>query len=198
MTERLSIARIVTLAAAGAALGFCCWFFGVDVWYATGFALVFVALGIVWASIGGTDVPDWQATTPEHPAGARDDVVRLAWSLRMHKGQVHEPAYKRLRSLAAERLAPHRLEIDDPADRASIESMIGATGYRALHAPGGRLPSLTAVENCLEALDALTGDPPPPRPSGAGDPVKDAIAYLLTFRPIAALLGRRSTTHDRR
>jgi hypothetical protein len=200
--RRITVGRLVLLAVFGTALGFCCWFFGVDPWYAVAFALVIVALGVAWAALGGADVPDWADDPVERPPGARDDVVRLAWSLRMHKGQVHEQAFKRVRALASERFAASRLDIDEPADRAAIEQLIGATGYRALHAPQGRMPSLTAVEICLDALDAVAGDPSPPRPPGLSDPVRDAVAGILGSRilgrrTIAALLARRRQFRDR-
>jgi len=197
MTPRITTTRLVVLCVFGALIGFGCWFFGVDAWYAAGFALVFVALGIAWATLGGATVPEWGSDSPDASPGVRDDVVRLAWSLRMHKGEVHEPAYKRLRQLARTRLDPYRLQLDDPADRDAIERLIGTGAYRALHAPHGRLPSLAALENCLTALDELAGDPGPPRTPTFPEPVRDVVAGILNIRPIAALLGRKSHTHDR-
>ena len=197
MRSRLTTTRVIVLCVAGALIAFGCWFFGVDAWYAAGFALVFVALGIAWACLGGAEVPDWSEDDADAPAGMRDDVVRLAWSLRTHKGQVREPAYKRMRQIARVRLAPHQLDIDDPGDQPAIEDMIGAWAYRALHTPGGRLPSLAAVENCLTALDDLVADPGPSRNHALPEPVHNAFAGTLKARPLAALLRRRSSAHDR-
>lgn len=156
---------MVLLTIVGAVLGGICWFFGTDPWYAAGFGLVLIAVGIGWAMLGGGDVPEWRDEQIERPEGVRDDVVRLAWSLRQHKGQVHEPAFKRVRALAAARLEPHGLNLDDPQQRRAVEGLIGAAAYQALHATAGRLPSLTAVQHCLIALDLLVGDRPPPHPT---------------------------------
>jgi hypothetical protein len=148
----MSVRRAVLTALASAAFGFVLWFFGLDLWYAIGAALAAAAVGVLWLALPQRGAPDW----PEHPAerapGVRDDVVRLAWSLRMHKGSVHEPAYKRLRAVATERLARAGLTIDDDD---AVRRLLGPRAASALHPREGRLPSFGAVVHCLDALDDL-------------------------------------------
>jgi hypothetical protein len=48
-----------------------------------------------------------------------------------------------------------QLDLDEPADRESIEQLIGSRAYRTLRSNPVRQPTFADVEQCLDALSAL-------------------------------------------
>lgn len=140
------------------------WFAGFGVTYA-----VVIATAIAVVMLALSDLPDddmsapWpgQAVTPD---GVRDDLDRLTWQFGTARSPVREGAVRQVRALAATRLARRRLDLDDPADRAAVERLLGPGVYQALHEPAR--PNLAALVRCLDAIDGLA-DPAVPRPSGA-------------------------------
>lgn len=165
MTRYPSVGRVIALALCGAGVGAASWVLGLDAFFAVALGVLLAALGVAWGALAGTPAPLWADEPEARPAGARDDVARLAWPLRSRRGQVQESAYKRMRALARARLARHGVNLDGEGGLAAAGALIGPAACRALHAPGGRLPSLGAIEACLDALERLDGA------AGAGPPV---------------------------
>jgi len=144
---------LVAISAAGVA-----WYIGMDAGRATAVGIVALGLGIAWIVVPEQRSVRWPR--PVHTArdGARRDVVQLSWSLRTSLGRVQPGALARVRELARRRLAARSLALDDPADAAAIEQLIGAAAYAVLR-PGDGLPTLRSLLHCLDALDRL-GAPP--------------------------------------
>lgn len=138
------------------------WFVGISVASTLAFAVTVVAAGIAWGGYAGSTPPPAYRLRPGPRPGVRSDVAQLSWALRDRDGQVSEPGEKRVRLFARRRLARHGLDLDDPAHRERIEALIGESAYALLMRSGGPRPPLTAVEHCLDALDAIAPGRPSP------------------------------------
>jgi hypothetical protein len=122
--------------------------------------------GIVFAAVlavGGTFVAlrdegpsAWPVQPVRTTPGARRDVQSLGWALRS-RGGVPERAILRLRTVARRRLAAtHGLDLDDPADRPAIETVLGAGAVDVLTRstrPELDLGSFSAVLTAVESID---------------------------------------------
>ena len=138
------------------------WFVGISVASTLAFAVTVVAAGIAWGGYAGSTAPPAYRLRSGPRPGVRSDVAQLSWALRDRDGQVSEPGEKRIRLFARRRLARHGLDLDDPAHWERIEALIGESAYALLMRSGGPRPPLTAIEHCLDALDALVPARPAP------------------------------------
>jgi hypothetical protein len=158
-SKRRATIRIPLLALLLAAV---CWYFGADVSHSILIGIAVTTLGLVFSI--ANDNPEfgntgWQSDSRSNLQGARRDVAQLSQSLRGSYGRVGHGAVVQAQRLARQRLASYQLDLLNPADRPSIEQLIGHHAYAAL-APGERrTPSLRSFISCLDALDAL--DPTP-------------------------------------
>jgi hypothetical protein len=137
-----------------------CWYLGVDVWHSVLLGCVLTTVGLI--SMVGIPEPDlgtteWRGGARVNREGARGEVADLSWSLRTSYGRVDIKAVSRVRQLARRRLVLHRLDLNDPADRAGVELLIGRSAY-AILVRSQRRPLLRSLLHCLDALDTL--DPP--------------------------------------
>ena len=161
--------ELVEVLGAAVLIAVICWYFGVDVWHSIllGCAITVAALAV----LAGASAPDarelsWQPGKRTRKDGSRSDVSNLSSSLHSGWGFVGLTAERQLQQIARRRLALEGLDLQNADHRPAIERRIGARAYRALVSPRGRVPSLRALINCLNALDAI--DPthypaPPPR-----------------------------------
>ena len=151
-------ARTVLAAVAGAAAFGLCWLIGMDEWHAAAVAVIVFAAGIAWIAI--PEHTDMRMT--EEPLGPREgvrrEVIDLSWALRRQRGGIRENAFRRVRALAAERLAEHRLNLNDPEDGERIARAIGSQAYAILRSRSGRFANLRTVVHSLDALDRLNRD----------------------------------------
>jgi hypothetical protein len=133
-----------------------CWFFGADVWHSILFGTVLTAIGAIVLRGLGSDVGTvtWRAAGNSRQ-GARRDVDQLSWSMRGSYGTVDGAAVWRVQRLAAQRLALYHLDLQDPADRPTIEHLLGRRAYLLLTRAQGRPVSLRALLQCVDALDVL-------------------------------------------
>lgn len=135
-------------------VGTACWYFGMDVPHSVTVTVALLAVGAAWIAADGEDAPGWESASSAPGEGVRQDVSRLAWSLRAHRTGIPSAGLRRVHLLAAARLAPRGLDVDSSDDRAAIERMLGRSAYSVLH-PGDRRIRLGAVIACLDALDRI-------------------------------------------
>lgn len=160
----MRLRRVVTLAGGFAVLVALVWFAGFGAAYAVVIATAIAVVVLAWSDLPDGDVSARWPSRAVAPDGVRDDLERLTWQLGTSRGPVGEGAVRQVRALAAARLARRRLDLDDPADRAAVEALLGPAVYRALCQ--STRPTLAALVRCLDAIDGIA-DPAAPRPSGA-------------------------------
>lgn len=156
LLQRPARGTVVRLAIVALLLAALCWFFGADVWHSVLFGTVLTAVGVIVLRGLGPDVGtvSWRAAG-HNRQGARRDVDQLSWSMRGGYGTVHGAAVWRVQRLAAQRLALYHLDLQDPADRPTIEHLLGRRPYRLLTRGESRPVSLRALLRCLDALDVV-------------------------------------------
>ncbi|HEY5224086.1 MAG TPA: hypothetical protein VIJ18_13695 [Microbacteriaceae bacterium] len=168
--RRRAIGLLVAAVLAAAFL----WYLGMDAWHAALVAAAVIALGLSWQLIPDNPASGWPVEVSVRADGNRGDVTRLSWTLRTRRGRVQPGALIRVRLLAARRLEPHELDVDDPADEAAVTALIGASTYRTLRPNPASLPTFYQIERCLDGLAQLV-DPG----SGVADPPSRAAITQL-------------------
>lgn len=167
---RLPTRRESIRAAAAAALAaVICWYFGVNVWHSI--LLGCAATVASFAVMAGASTPElrdlsWRYRSRRRP-GSRNEIARLAQSLRSGWEPVGLTAERHMLQIARRRLAFEGLDLLNRDHREAIERLIGGRAYRTLVHPLGRRPRLGALLRCLDALDAIDArhyTPPQPRP----------------------------------
>ncbi|MCL3861650.1 hypothetical protein [Actinotalea sp. K2] len=119
---------------------------------------------------------DWPEHDPEATDGVRRDVAALTWTFVGRDGRVSEAAVRRLRLVAARRLARHGVHLEtgragaqlrpdqmDPQQVAAARELLGERAWRTLMPTGG-LPSLREITHCVEILEMLGPVPTTERP----------------------------------
>lgn len=104
------------------------------------------------ASSERTD-PDWPTRRFTNRAGGRDGVSDLAWQVYDTDRRVRSHVVKRVRDLAADRLALLGIDADDPARRADVERLLGARVAAGL--ASDRRPTARTLQIWLDAIDQL-------------------------------------------
>lgn len=161
-TRREAIRGVGTAVLAAAV----CWYFGVSVWHAI--LLGCAATVASFAVMNGASAHEFGDLSWRHKSrssdGSRNDVARLAESLRSGWEPVGLTAERRMRDLARHRLALEGLDLRNDDHRDAIERRIGTRAYRIL-TDSGKRPRLRSLVYCLDVLDALDANHyPPPRP----------------------------------
>jgi hypothetical protein len=140
--------------------------------------LLAAAVGVAGAAlaVGGT-VRDDRLPDPQIDLrhGARREIKQLSWNLGGQRHRLDEPAVRRLRRIAAVRLAAHGVDLDDPRHRPEGEALLGRSVYRVLAVPSAQPASV--LMRCVAALDKLDA-----RPENAPD--------AESSRPAASVPGR--------
>ena len=158
--------RLLGCLAFALAVGVAAWYFGVDVGHAVGLGAVVLAFAACVGLVGDQPRVDW---APEHPAprdGSRREIVQLGWALHARGGGVAPEAVRRLRTLTAQALELHGLDLDDAADRPEIERAVGADVLRIIRRGTAELPRLATYQSVLGVLDGLADA----RPGRLGTP----------------------------
>ena len=114
------------------------------------------ARGVITAQQSASAGDDWRGRWTLTRAGSRRDVRQLGWRMRADHGRVHGAALQRLRRVARSRLGRHGIDLDDPAQTAAAEAVLGATAYRVRTAEHGRAVRYAAFVQTVDALERLT------------------------------------------
>lgn len=148
----------------GATTAVVLWLVGLSWAFAVAFGIVAATLAIIGSGLTDADAPIALRSDPPPRAGQRSDIVQLSWSLRparagsgrfgMRDRPVHGAAVRRLRRFAGRRLAGHGLDLADPEDRDRLSRLLGAEVVSVLTSRSDDV-SLTTINACLDALDAL-------------------------------------------
>ncbi|MGU3409407.1 hypothetical protein ACLBWP_04815 [Microbacterium sp. M1A1_1b] len=155
MTRRSTVG-VVLLAVVAAGIT---WFFGVGVVQSLAVGGIVAAVGLTWTAVRDGVPLTWPEPPVRTAPGARRELSQTAWTLRSHGG-VPERALARARAVARHRLRTHhRLDLDDPADRAAIEAVIPPTVVIVLlsdRRPEVDLAAFGAVLTAIEAIEPTT------------------------------------------
>ena len=156
--------RLVLCVTLGAGVAVIAWYFGMDLAHAIALGLVVAAVAVVLGSVPEHRPAEWAREPGPAETGIRRDVSHLSWSLHSRSGVVAASAHRRLRDLARTALSRHDFELDEPADAAAIERLLGPEAWNTIR-PGERaLPRLAEVETTLDALQKLDRKVPEPEP----------------------------------
>jgi hypothetical protein len=145
-------AGVVVLAVIASAV---VWFFGVGVPLSLAVGGVVAAVGLTWTAIRDGPSLTWPVPPVRSAPGARRGLSETAWALRS-RGGVPERALGRARAVARHRLRLlHRLDLDDPGDRAAIEAVLPPTVVAVLQSERRPELDLAAFGTVLSAVEAL-------------------------------------------
>ncbi|MFF1572100.1 hypothetical protein ACFVWR_05085 [Leifsonia sp. NPDC058292] len=165
--------RTILCVLAGVVVGVAGWFFGMDVAHAIGLGAVVAALALGLALVGDQPRVDWAPAAIEPRDGARRDVVQLGWALHSRRRGVAPEAVRRLRTVTAQALELHGLELENDAHRREIERVLGATALRAIRR-GAESPTPALYESAVRALERIAAAPAGPLASAPDAPTPDA------------------------
>lgn len=94
--------------------------------------------------------------------GTRGELLELAWTMVGRDGRAGERVLRRLRTVAAGRLARHGVDLADPDAAADVERLLGARARATLTRTRHPLPSPADVAHTVTALERLGPDPAQP------------------------------------
>ncbi|MHA7986477.1 hypothetical protein ACX9R5_11770 [Rathayibacter sp. CAU 1779] len=153
----MTVRRIVGSSVAGLIVGAGLWFLGVDAWFAGALGVLLALICLMWGIFRSDDESSlvWATPSREPRPGSRTDIARLAPMFQQSRGSVREQGFAAVRALAQARLDRYDLRLGDPADRERIVALIGQSAHATLTPQHGVMPSLRAIEQCLDALDVL-------------------------------------------
>ncbi|GAB3578563.1 hypothetical protein GCM10027406_14960 [Leifsonia lichenia] len=140
-------------------VGFLAWFFGLDAAHAAGLAAVLLAVAACVTLLGDQAFVGW-APDPVLPRdGARRDVSQLGWALHTKGGGVAPEAVRRLRSVTAQTLDLHGLDLDAPADAPEIARILGQDTVRLLRRGSAESPKTATYEAIIDRLAHVADAP---------------------------------------
>lgn len=129
-------------------------------------ALVTLVIGVVAVVLGSGQTHEFPPVDLRVSDGTRLEVATLTWSFIGRDGRVAEASVRRLRGVAARRLATVGVLL--PPDRAfrsdhltddehyrRARELLGERAWRTLTTRGGWMPSLRDVSHCVDALERL-------------------------------------------
>src|SRR5690606_952440 len=127
-------------------------------------ALVVLVIGVVAVVLGAGHTHEFPPAELRVSDGTRLEVATLTWSLVGRDGRVAEASVRRLRAVAARRLAnvgvllppdhafrPDHVTDDEHYRRA--REILGERAWQTLTTRGGWLPSLRDVAACVDVLE---------------------------------------------
>ncbi|WP_136517521.1 hypothetical protein [Cellulomonas telluris] len=119
---------------------------------------------------------------PERRDGTRGEVLELAWTMVGRDGRAGERALRRLRAVAAGRLARHGVDLANPGSADDVDRLLGPRARATLTRTTYPLPSFGDVAHTVAALERLGPDARPPTPDPA-EPVPAPAAAPLVPDP---------------
>lgn len=120
-------------------------------------ALAAVATAVVGTLVGHRELSHemvWPQLPDERRGGHRQEVSQLSWSLTDRDGRVGEQGRRRLRTVAAGRLALVGVDLDDDD---AVRAHLGDRAWRTLRATAKNPPTVRALDACLTTLEELEG-----------------------------------------
>jgi hypothetical protein len=136
--------------AAGAGIVFVLGLLGVPAEFAATWVLLLAAVGMLGRA-GLLEHGSWPPPRPQtRPRGS--EVARLAWNINPRTGEAGLLIVRRVQRILRHRLARFGLDLDDPADDAAVDALLGS-GIREIftHAEVTR----TDLERVMGAIDRL-------------------------------------------
>ncbi len=134
---------------------------GVSLPYATAWGLLVI---VGFALAPGAELDDdeqWPPPMPERtPRGS--EVARLAWSFNLSKDTAGPAVRRRVLALVQRRMERHGIDLDDPADRARAEELLGRDILASVFTSE---PRREDIDGLLDALDRLEQTPEEKRKS---------------------------------
>jgi hypothetical protein len=103
--------------------------------------------------------PDFEHLRADRRDGARGDLQELTWAMVARDGRVGERVLRRIKVVAASRLARHGLDLTDPRDEAEIRALLDDRAWRTLTRTKSPLPSIADVRHAIDLLDRLGANP---------------------------------------
>lgn len=125
---------------------------GVEPLYGAGWGIVAGAATLVIASVTSLGWATWppMKEPPEPTTGS--EVARLAWSFDPRTGVAGYAVKRRVRALAARRLADHGIDLST-ADDATLVAALGATATGTLRSESPTMPDIRTTLDALTALE---------------------------------------------
>lgn len=141
--------------AVATAVGLGAWLFALDPASAAAVGLAVAGVGLALQRVDTAGEP-WRWLLPRATRrGARRDAQELAWALAGRDGRVSRRALRRVREVAAHRLARHGLDLDSPDDDAALRDLVGPRVLATLRRDTEPYPRFTEVERAIAVLDRL-------------------------------------------
>ncbi|MFI2102406.1 hypothetical protein ACH436_03885 [Isoptericola sp. NPDC019693] len=131
-------------------------------------ALLVVVAGTtvaLWRRLDDGEETPWPDVVHDRREGARNDVSELGWATFTRSGAVGDRVLRRVRDLAADRLAERGVDLAAPGGPAAAASLLGADVVHGLTT--SRPVSRGEVHRWLDALDAMPAGPHSSAPSDA-------------------------------
>ncbi len=88
--------------------------------------------------------------------GVRRDVTRLSWTLHGYEARVERPSVRRLRAVAARRLAARGLDLESPADAEACRTALGETAYAVVNADSRAQVDFDTFTEAVAAVEQLS------------------------------------------
>ncbi|WP_431806303.1 hypothetical protein [Microbacterium paraoxydans] len=129
-------------------------FAGVPLAFAVSWAIVAAAVTLALRGVLVDDPVGWPPERPSRETRG-SDVSRLAWAINARSGVAGTVLVRRVQSVLRRRLAHRGLDLDEPADHARIDALLGPGIRDGL---SHREVLRDDIERALDALDQIPAD----------------------------------------
>lgn len=99
--------------------------------------------------------PGWERERHVRKDGTRGELQEVAWAMVGRDGRLSERTLRRVREVAAHRLARHGLDLDAPEQAAETRDLVGRRAYATLTRTSGPAPTVADLRHTLEVLERL-------------------------------------------
>ncbi|WP_460795016.1 hypothetical protein [Microbacterium sp. GXF0217] len=145
--RRWITAGVVTVAASAALI-----FFGLEPVFALSGGVLAGAVILLAALRGAEAVSEEGPREERAPATRGSEISRLAWAFNPRTGVAGEIVSRRVRALLRRRLARRGIDVDDPAQTARVNGVLGVGLWQRLN---GRQVQNADIRSALDAADRL-------------------------------------------
>jgi len=127
---------------------------GVPVAFGASWLLIVLAIVLVSRQIFFDEGPFWPPERRRH-AERGSEVSRLAWAINSRTGLAGHVVVRRVQNVLRRRLAHRGLDLDDPAQYAAIDALLGREVRDALHKREVHAADLERVLDAVERIAAV-------------------------------------------